>query len=66
MNAYGCTQLTTPGSICDPPAPSNRPSIAQDDTWQSLRVGGSAVVTLWDRLAINGDLAYLPYASSAD
>src|SRR5262249_28096437 len=38
------------------------PSISQDDTWQSLRVGRSAVVTLWDRLAINGDLAYLPYA----
>jgi len=62
INAFGCTQLTTPGSVCDPPPPSSQPSIAQDDTWQSLRVGGSAVVTVWDRIAINGDLAYLPYA----
>jgi opacity protein-like surface antigen len=62
MNAYGCTQLTTPGSVCDPPPPSSQPSISQDDTWQALRIGGSAVVTIWDRLAVNGDLAYLPYA----
>jgi opacity protein-like surface antigen len=62
MNALGCAQLTTPGSICDPPTASNLPSISQDDTWQSLRVGVSAVVTVWDRLAINGDVAYLPYA----
>jgi opacity protein-like surface antigen len=62
MNAVGCTQLTTPDSVCDPPFPSNQPSISQDDTWQALRVGASAVVTVWDRLAINGDVAYLPYA----
>jgi opacity protein-like surface antigen len=62
MNALGCVQLTTPGSACDPPKASNMPSISQDDTWQSLRVGVSAVVTVWDRLAINGDVAYLPYA----
>jgi hypothetical protein len=63
MNALGCTQLTTPGSVCDPPPiASNQPSISQDDTWQALRVGASAVVTIWDRLAINGDVAYLPYA----
>jgi opacity protein-like surface antigen len=62
MNAFGCSQLTTPGSVCDPPYPSNQPSISQDDTWQSLRVGASAIVTVWDRLAINGDVAYLPYA----
>ena len=64
MNGFGCTQLTTPGSVCDVPPlfPSNQPIISQDDTWQSLRVGVSAVVTVWDRLAINGDVAYLPYA----
>ena len=62
MNAIGCAQLTTPGSVCDPPTPANQPIISQDDTWQSLRVGVSAVATIWDRLAINGDVAYLPYA----
>jgi opacity protein-like surface antigen len=62
MNGFGCTQLTTPGSVCDPPFPSNQPGISQDDTWQALRVGASAIVTVWDRLAVNGDVAYLPYA----
>jgi outer membrane protease len=62
MNAFGCAQMVTPGSVCDPPYPANQPSITQDDTWQSLRVGVSAVTTIWDRLGINGDLAYLPYA----
>jgi hypothetical protein len=63
INGFGCTQLTTPGSVCDPPpVPSNQTIISQDDTWQALRVGASAIVTVWDRLAINGDVAYLPYA----
>jgi opacity protein-like surface antigen len=62
MNGFGCTQLTTPGSVCDPARPSNLPIISQDDTWQALRVGASAIVTIWDRLALNGDVAYLPYA----
>lgn len=62
MNASGCTQLVLPGSVCDPPIPSNIPSISQDDTWQSLRVGVSAQTTIWDRLVIDSDLAYLPYA----
>jgi hypothetical protein len=62
MNGIGCTQLTTPGSVCDPPDPPNQAIISQDDTWQALRVGASAIATVWDRLAINGDVAYLPYA----
>jgi opacity protein-like surface antigen len=62
MNGIGCTQLTTPGSVCDPPDPPNLAIISQDDTWQALRVGASAIATVWDRLAINGDVAYLPYA----
>jgi opacity protein-like surface antigen len=63
INGFGCTQLTTPGSVCDPsPVTANQPIISQDETWQALRVGASAIVTVWDRLAINGDVAYLPYA----
>ena len=62
MNSFGCVQLTTPGSICDPPAPANQTTISQDDTWQALRVGVSAVATIWERFGINGDVAYLPYA----
>jgi len=62
MNAFGCTQLVTPDSVCSVPYPANRPGITQDDTWQALRVGASGVAQIWDRLAINGDVAYLPYA----
>ena len=62
MSALGCAQLVLPGSVCDPPLPSNQTTLMQDDTWQSLRVGVSAVATIWDRLGINGDIAYLPYA----
>lgn len=62
MNSFGCVQLTTPGSICDPAAPANQTTISQDDTWQALRVGVSAVATIWERFGINGDVAYLPYA----
>ena len=39
-----------------------KPILTQDETWQSLRVGVSAVATIWDRWGINGDVAYLPYA----
>lgn len=63
MNAFGCTQLVTPGSsVCYPPSPANQLSITQADTWQALRVGVSADITIWDRLGINGEVAYLPYA----
>ena len=40
----------------------NATGLTQDETWQSLRVGVSAVATIWDRWGINGDVAYLPYA----
>ena len=62
MNAFGCVQLTTPESVCSTPIPANQTIITQDDTWQALRVGVSAVATVWDRWGINGDVAYLPYA----
>ena len=47
-----CKQSTNPREPSD---------LTQDDTWQSLRVGVSAVATIWDRFGINGDVAYLPY-----
>ena len=50
MNAFGCVQLTTPESVCSTPIPANQTIITQDDTWQALRVGVSAVATVWDRL----------------
>ena len=61
-NAYGCTEVQPTVASCvnagDNP---NRATLTEDETWQSLRVGVSAVATIWDRWGINGDIAYLPY-----
>jgi hypothetical protein len=62
MNSFGCVQLVLPGSVCDPPIPSNRNNITEEDTWQSVRVGIVAETAVWDRFWISGDVAYLPYA----
>jgi hypothetical protein len=40
----------------------NTPVLTEDETWQSFRVGVSAVATIWDRFGISGDVAYLPYS----
>jgi opacity protein-like surface antigen/outer membrane protease len=63
MNAYGCTQIANPNSDCVPPnnSPSSVLGIVEDDKWQSFRLGTSADVLLFDRLRINGEVAYLPY-----
>lgn len=66
MNAFGCTFPVPAGQTCNG-GPNNQliaPNqtiLTQDETWQSLRVGVSAVATIWDRWGINGDVAYLPY-----
>jgi len=59
INAFGCTQIQPMVESC---ANGNQASLTQDETWQSVRVGVSAVATMWDRWGINGDVAYLPYA----
>jgi hypothetical protein len=66
VNAFGCNYSVPAGQPCnnanDQSTPTNQASLTQDETWQSLRVGFSAVATIWDRFGINGDVAYLPYA----
>jgi opacity protein-like surface antigen/outer membrane protease len=66
INAFGCSYSVPTGQPCidsnNVPTPASEASLTQDETWQSLRVGASAVATLWDRFGINGDVAYLPYA----
>jgi hypothetical protein len=59
VNAFGCTQFEPVAASC---ADGNQASLTQDETWQSLRVGFSAVATIWDRWGIDGDVAYLPYS----
>jgi opacity protein-like surface antigen len=64
-NAIGCTFAVPAGQECNgankQPITSNQTILTQDETWQSLRVGASAVVRIWDRWGVNGDVAYLPY-----
>jgi hypothetical protein len=65
VNAFGCTQLQPVAEICmngEENVLPNQTILTQDDKWQSLRIGASAVATIWDRWGINADVAYLPYA----
>jgi opacity protein-like surface antigen/outer membrane protease len=58
VNAFGCSSSVSPQACNVAP---NAPFLTQDETWQSLRVGVSAVARIWDRWSMNGDIAYLPY-----
>lgn len=61
MSSFGCAQLVNPDSgICEPATPTDTNGISEIDTWQSLRVGASAEVGLWERFKIGVDIAYLP------
>ena len=61
VNTYGCTQLAG-DAVCMPAGsfPSNFLGIAEDDRFNSLRVGLSSQVRLTDRLRLTADVAYLP------
>jgi long-subunit fatty acid transport protein len=52
---------TCDGANSQPVAPGQT-ILTEDETWQSLRVGASAVATIWDRWGVIGDVAYLPYS----
>jgi outer membrane protease len=62
-SAYGCTQISNPHSDCVPAFPASTLLITEDDKWYSLRVGINGVVTIWDRLKLTVDAAYLPYVA---
>jgi opacity protein-like surface antigen len=63
INAFGCTFPVPAGLTCLAPGdPPNTAVLTQDETWQSLRVGVSALATIWGRFGIEGDVAYLPFA----
>lgn len=42
---------------------SSVPTISDNSTWQSLRLGLSAQLWPWNRFRIDADLAYLPYVN---
>jgi outer membrane protease len=60
INTYGCN-FSVPADEWSSRHP-NTPVLTEDETWQSFRVGVSAVATIWDRFGISGDVAYLPYS----
>ncbi len=61
VNGMGCTQLANySAGICVDPTAANIPTITQTDTWQSVRVGASAIVDIGGGFGIGADVAYLP------
>ena len=61
--AYGCSQIANAFSDCVPALPNSVLGITEDDKWYSLRIGLNGVVTIFDRLKLTADAAYLPYVS---
>jgi opacity protein-like surface antigen len=62
-SAYGCTQIANQLSDCVPSIPRSVLGITENDKWNSVRIGLNGVVTLWDKVQLTGDAAYLPYVS---
>jgi opacity protein-like surface antigen len=62
-SAYGCSQIANRYSDCVPSLPNSTLTLGEDDQWYSLRVGVNGVVTIWDRLKLTADAAYLPYVA---
>ena len=61
--AYGCAQLANVFSDCVPAVPNSILGITEDDKWYSFRIGVNGVVTLFDRLKLTADAAYLPFVA---
>jgi opacity protein-like surface antigen len=62
-SAYGCRQIANQLSDCVPSIPGSVLGITENNKWNSVRIGLNGVVTLWDRVQLTGDAAYLPYVS---
>jgi outer membrane protease len=62
MKAFGCQQTASNPVICAGGIPDTVAAIVEDDTWQAVRLGLNADVPIVDRLRLNLDAAWLPYA----
>jgi opacity protein-like surface antigen len=60
--AYGCAQIANP-TVCVPTIPNSVLGITEDDKWYSFRLGINGVVTVWDRLKLTADAAWLPFVA---
>jgi opacity protein-like surface antigen len=61
--AYGCAQIANPFSDCVPSIPNSVLSLVEDDKWYSFRLGVNGVFTIWDRLKLTADAAWLPFVA---
>ena len=61
--AYGCAQIANQFSDCVPAVPNSVLGITEDDKWYSFRLGVNGVVTVWDRLKLTADAAWLPFVA---
>ncbi|MGH6735546.1 MAG: outer membrane beta-barrel protein [Methyloceanibacter sp.] len=61
MTGIGCVQLANRFSDCVPSLPNNLRAITEDDTWEALRLGAVADVTITPRVNLTAEAAYLPY-----
>lgn len=70
VNGFGCRQLATDG-ICDTAQGADYPALrtglglSETQTWQGVALGLNARLALSDRLRLDVDAAYLPYATFA-
>src|SRR5262249_1309753 len=61
--AYGCNQIANAFSDWVPAVPNSILGLTEDDKWYSFRVGVNGVVTIFDRLKLTADAAYLPFVA---
>ena len=61
--AYGCAQIANGFSDCVPSISNSVLGIVEDDKWYSFRLGVNGVFTVWDRLKLTADAAWLPFVT---
>jgi opacity protein-like surface antigen len=67
VNGFGCQNIGTYPLTCSAtpfaPAPFPTLSLTETETWQAAALGLNTQVTLWPRVMLEVDAAYLPYAN---
>ena len=61
VNTFDCIQVAGDNGTCPPPADPNFLGLAEDERYDSLRIGLSAQFMLSNKLKFTTDVAYLPW-----
>jgi opacity protein-like surface antigen len=66
-NGFGCTQIgfAVVPQACVPAFPANLIGITQTESWRGVAIGLNSKVKLSDRVRLEVDAAYIPYANHA-